>query len=62
VLREVVDGGLEGLLLARRDEHAGARLQVAAGDHRADAAGAAGDDGPLARDVEQVQSSHGPPV
>ena len=56
--RQLGDGGVPGVGLARADVDAGAGLQQAAGDHQADAAGAAGDHGDLAGQVEQV---HGAP-
>ena len=54
VRRQLGDGGVAGLGLAGADVDARAGLQQAARHHQADAAGAAGDDGDLAGEVEQV--------
>ena len=59
-VRQLGDRGVARLGLARADVHAGAGLQQSARHHQADPAGAAGDHGHLAGQVEQV---HGvPPV
>ena len=52
--RELGDGGVPGLGLAGADVDARAGLEQAAGHHQADPAGAAGDHGHLAGQVEQV--------
>ena len=51
-----------GLGLARGDGHDGPGLDEAFGDHPADAPGAAGDQGGLAGDGEEVGSAHAPIV
>src|SRR5207248_7701667 len=58
VRRQLLLGGRDGIGLTRADVDAPAALQQPAGEHHADATGAAGDDGDLAGDVEQV---HGQP-
>jgi hypothetical protein len=52
--REPLDGGVPGLGLAGADVDARPGLEEAAGHHQADPAGAAGDHGDLAGQVEQV--------
>jgi hypothetical protein len=54
VLPELGDGLRHGLGLAGGDVHRSARLQQPAGHHQPDAPGAAGHDGDLAGQVEQL--------
>ncbi len=55
--RQLLAGRLDVVDLARRDDHTRARAHEAVRDHQADAARAAGHEGGLAGDVEQV--AHG---